>query len=64
MQETNSRLPKKWKALFKAICQSWQMCTITYILVLVKGSNKVLLSDLLYGDGNEEEIVEVPGRNR
>lgn len=40
------------------------MCTITYILVLVKGGNKVLLSDLLYGDGNEEEIVEMPGRNR
>lgn len=54
---------KKWKALIKAIWQSWQMCTITYILVLEKGGDKVLLSDRSYRDGNEEELIEVPDRS-
>lgn len=40
------------------------MCTITYILVLVKDGNKVLLSDHSYREGNEEELVEVPDKNR
>lgn len=40
------------------------MCAITYILVVVKGGNKVLLSDHLYSEGNEEEVVEVPDKNR
>uniref|UniRef100_A0A8C3MRW5 Potassium channel subfamily K member n=1 Tax=Geospiza parvula TaxID=87175 RepID=A0A8C3MRW5_GEOPR len=46
--------------------QSWQMGTITYILVLEKGGNKVkvLLSDRSCGDDNKEELVEVPDRNR
>lgn len=40
------------------------MCTITYILVLEKDGNKVLLSDHSNGDGSEEVLIEVPDRNR
>lgn len=35
-----------------------------YVFVLAKGGNIFLLSDHLYMNSNEAEIVEVPNRNR